>query len=57
MYQSSHVEDLKGAPEAVIHFSPERKALTVNMLACFFVMVFKPFHFTLFFVEEPGPTF
>ena len=50
------MEDLKGAPEAVIHLSPERKALTVNMLACFLVMTLKPFQFTLFFVEAPGPT-
>lgn len=56
-YGCCHRSDLNGAPDAEIHLSPCRKALIVNLLACLLVMVLKPFHFTLFFVEAPGPTF
>lgn len=56
-YGYCHRLDLNGELGVKIHLSPCRKALIVNLLACLLVMVLKPFHFTLFFVEAPGPTF
>lgn len=52
-----HMPGVKGTPVFGSHKLPPTNGVTVNSLACAAVIVFTPFHLTLFLVDDPGPVF